>query len=63
MTIYGRTITDEDMRNIADYMDDTIREELHSKLAPCTNEEFLRAYIDRDPDILDILRNEFDFSE
>lgn len=25
-------------------MDDEIREELHSELAPCTDEEFLRAY-------------------
>lgn len=63
MTIYGRAITNDDMRNIAEYMDDEIREELHGKLAPCSNEEFLQAYIGRDPDILDILRNEFDFSE
>lgn len=61
MTIYGRAITDSDMRNIADYMDDAIREELHSKLAPCSNDDFLREYINRDPDILDILRTEFDF--
>lgn len=25
-------------------MDDDIREELHTKLAPCTSEEFLEAY-------------------
>lgn len=25
-------------------MDDEIREELHSELAPCTDEEFLREY-------------------
>jgi hypothetical protein len=63
MTIYGRAITNEDMRNIAGYMDDEIREELHGKLAPCSNEKFLREYIKRDPEILEILRNEFDFSE
>ena len=63
MTIYGRKITNEDMQNIAEYMDDTIREELHGKLAPCSNEKFLREYIKRDPEILEILRNEFDFSE
>lgn len=63
MTVYGRAITDDDMRNIADYMDDTLREELHGKLAPCSNEKFLCEYIKRDPDILEILRNEFDFSE
>lgn len=27
-------------------MDDEIREELHNKLAPCTEEEFLEAYIE-----------------
>lgn len=61
MTIYGRSITNKDMRDIADYMDDALREELHSQLAPCSNDEFLREYINRDPDIMDILRNEFDF--
>lgn len=63
MTIYGRAITNEDMQNIAEYMNDEIREELHGKLAPCSNEKFLREYIKRDPEILEILRNEFDFSE
>lgn len=27
-------------------MDDEIREDLHNKLAPCTEEEFLEAYIE-----------------
>ena len=63
MTIYGRAITNEDMQNIAGYMIDEIREELHGKLAPCSNEKFLHEYIKQDPDILEILRNEFDFSE
>ena len=63
MTIYGRAITNEDMQNIAGYMIDEIREELHGKLAPCSNEKFLQEYIKRDPEILEILRNEFDFSE
>lgn len=63
MTIYGRKITDADMREIAEYMDNEIREELHGKLAPCSNEKFLREYIKRDPEILEILRNEFNFSE
>ena len=47
MTIHGRKITDEDMKNIATYMDDEIREELHSKLAPCSHEEFIDAYLDK----------------
>lgn len=27
-------------------MDDEIREELHAKMAPCTDEEFLEAYME-----------------
>lgn len=66
MTIYGRKITDEDMKNIATYMDDEIREELHSKLAPCSHEEFIDAYLDKvkfdcDDDFEEILYSEFDF--
>lgn len=61
MTIYGRKITDEDMLNIASYMDDEIREHLNFELAPCTNEEYIAAYIEQDPELLDILKNEFDF--
>jgi hypothetical protein len=56
-----KKITEKELRDIADYMNDEIREELHAKLAPCTPEEFLREYIKRDPEILDILRNEFNF--
>ena len=63
MTIYGRSITSDDMANIADYMRDDIREELHTQLAPCSAEQFLRAYLDRDPDFIEILRREFDFEE
>lgn len=61
MTIYERRITEEDLRNIAEYMDDEIREELHGHLAPCTPEEFLKAYIERDSDIIPILISEFNF--
>lgn len=28
-------------------MDDDLREELHAELAPCSDEEFLRAYEER----------------
>jgi hypothetical protein len=51
------------MNEIASYMDDEIREELHSQLAPCTHEEFIKAYLERDPDFIEILHNEFDFAE
>ena len=63
MTIRGKKITDLDMRVIASYMDDDIREQLHSKLAPCSNEKFLKAYIKRDRSILPILRNEFGYED
>lgn len=29
------------------YMDDEIREDLHIKMAPCTDEEFLAAYLEK----------------
>lgn len=63
MTIYGRAITNEDMNEIASYMDDEIREELHSQLAPCSHEEFIQAYLEKDPEFIEILQNEFDFEE
>lgn len=61
MTIHGRKITDADMHDISAYMDDAIREELHGQLAPCEPEVFLKAYIERDPEILPILENEFEY--
>jgi hypothetical protein len=43
------TVTDQFGREIdfdaaVNLMDDEIREELHMKLAPCTDQEFLTAY-------------------
>lgn len=29
------------------FMDDEIREELHAEIAPCTEQEFLDAYVER----------------
>ena len=40
-------------------MDDEIREELHNKLAPTTNEIFLTEYLNRDPSFYDLLKSEF----
>ena len=34
-----------DFETMVHYMDDEIREELHSKLAPCTEQEFAEAYV------------------
>ena len=61
MTIYGKKITQEDMDVIGSYMNDEIREDLHADLAPCAPEEFLSAYLERDPDFLKLLESEFDF--
>jgi hypothetical protein len=33
--------------NVVSYMDDDIREELHSKLAPCEPQEFINAYVEK----------------
>ena len=63
MTIYGRKITDDDMETIGSYMNDDIREELHAKIAGCTAEEFISAYLERDPDFITLLENEFRFDE
>lgn len=62
MTIFNRKITDEDMFNIASYMDDEIREHLHFELAPCSNEEFLKRYLELDPDFEELLESEFNFA-
>ena len=61
MTVFGRKITNEDMSNIASYMDDEIRERLNSELAPCGNEEFIAAYLEEDPEFIEILKDEFEF--
>lgn len=62
MTVYdNQPINDDIMLNIASYMRDDIREDLHAELAPCTNEEFIKAYLERDPDFKDLLVNEFGF--
>ena len=47
------------MNVIASYMDDDKREEVHTELAPCTNEEFLKRYLELDPEFAVLLKNEF----
>lgn len=54
-----KEITNGTMEVIASYMDDEIREELNFKMSPCTNEEFLKAYVERVPDFSELLENEF----
>lgn len=55
-----KKISNETMENISTYMNDKIREELHFKLAPCDNRTFLKAYCKRDPEFMELLKNEFD---
>lgn len=61
MKRYGEdfTLTEELMGTIASYMKDDIREDLHQELAPCEPEEFLKEYLELDPDFEELLENEF----
>lgn len=36
---------EQDMDEVVNMMDDDIREELHNKLAPCTTQTFVDAYV------------------
>lgn len=61
MLRYGRkfNITQELMDTIATYMNDDIREDLHSRLAPCEPDFFLREYVKRDSNFEKFLYDEF----
>lgn len=48
------------MNTIASYMDDETRETVHHELAPCTHEEFLKRYLELDPNFTELLSIEFD---
>lgn len=52
-------ISKELMNNIASYMDDGKREQVHFELAPCTPEKFLQRYIELEPEFAELLNNEF----
>ena len=43
VTLNGKTI---DFDAAVNLMDDDIRECLHNKMAPCTDQEFLNAYVE-----------------
>jgi hypothetical protein len=43
-------VTMEIMDEVASYMNDEIREDIHIELASCTPEEFLTEYCNADPD-------------
>lgn len=43
VTLNGKTI---DFDAAVNLMDDDIREDLHNKMAPCTDQEFIDAYVE-----------------
>lgn len=59
-------IDDLTMESIVTYMDDSIREKVHLREAPCSNEHFLVAYYEElqagEQYIFDILLYEFDIN-
>lgn len=61
MTRYGteHTLTQDELDIIASYMDDEIREYIAFKLAQCTPEAFLRAYVEEDESFTELLKIEF----
>ena len=61
MTRYGEEykLSEELLDTIASYMDDNKREKVHFELAPCEPEEFLKRYLELDPDFEDVLKSEF----
>ena len=54
-----RKIDKDMMDRIAVYMDDEKREQVHFELAPCEPEEFLKRYLELDPDFEGVLKSEF----
>ena len=44
---------------IVNLMDDDIREKIHFEMAPCTEEAFLKRYLQLDPDFENVLQTEF----
>lgn len=63
-------IDDLTMENIATYMDEEVRERVHLKEAPCSNEHFLVAYyeelqageFEKQSEFFDLLLYEFDIN-
>lgn len=61
MTRYGEDykLDQELLDTIGTYMDDDKREQVHFELSPCDPEEFLKRYLELEPDFEDILKSEF----
>lgn len=49
-------LDDELMRFLEMYMDGDIMEKVHYELVPCTNEAFMRRYLELDPDFENVYR-------
>ena len=50
-----REVNQVRLDEIAGYMNDEIREQVHAELAPCTPEEFLTRYLDLDCEFINVL--------
>ena len=61
--VHGKRLTQDIMDTIAFYMDDDIREDLHNEIAPCTPDEFLTAYLYKDPEFEEVMEQEFGIKE
>lgn len=54
-----REVNQVRLDEIAGYMNDEIREQVHAELAPCTPEEFLTRYLQLDCEFINLLSSEF----
>lgn len=54
-----KEITNNEMEAITAIMDDNVREMVHNAIAPCSNEEFLKAYCGIKPSFEYVLKSEF----
>ncbi len=54
-----REVNQVRLDEIAGYMNDEIREQVHAELAPCTPEEFLTRYLQLDCEFINLLLSEF----
>ena len=58
-TMKIREVNQVRLDEIAGYMNDEIREQVHAELAPCTPEEFLTRYLQLDCEFINLLLFEF----
>lgn len=54
-----REVNQVTLDEIATYMNDDIREQVHAELAPCTPENFLTRYLQLDCEFINLLLSEF----